>query len=354
MKDYYEILGVPRNASEREIKEAYRRLVRKWHPDLNPGRREEAERVFRQINEAYEVLSDPEKRRYYDKYGHNWRQAMEAAKRGVDPDMVMGAGATRSSGYTRSYYTTGEGFSGFDSFFGGMGSFFEDIFRNIFSGEVPSGKGGEYVYTVRGPGGGRFTFRFNRSTTGGGIPEDLEDLLGAFTGRRARTTAQPIEVELPVTLEEVFRGETKRVSLHHPQLGYINLQLKLPERIKDNAKITVTKNGVPIKFKLKIQPHYMFQISNEKDLIVEVPISIKEALRGTEISIPLPNGKKVRLKVPQGTSYKTFRLKGMGLRDSKGNYGDMYVKVYIKLPDDLRSEIARRLADLPNYVVRPW
>ncbi len=355
-KDYYAILGVPRNATEKEIKEAYRKLVRRWHPDLNPSNREEAEKKFREINEAYEVLSDPDKRKFYDKYGPNWKAAYEAHKQGVDPDAFMRNYARSSAGY-RDYTTGG-------SPFGDFGSLFEDIFG--FIGGKRGARNFSGTYTYQGPDGRTYTFRIGPDgvfTSGDFVGDGAEDIFSSILGNlfggskgssRKRTVLTPVEVELPVTLEDVFQGVTKRVTVAIPDVGKLTLDLKIPERIKNNAKITVTKNGIPIKFIIKIQEHPLFKLTSDKDLLVEVPITLKEAIFGTELTIPLPNGKKLKLKIPPGTSYKTFRVRGQGLKDSKGNAGDIYVKVYIKLPEDLSPEDKELIMKMRDYQVRRW
>lgn len=286
-KDYYKILGVDRNASEKDIKSAYRRLARKYHPDVNPGDKASEEK-FKEVSEAYEVLSDKDKRARYDQFGQYWQNAGAAG----------GAGGPGGAAY--------EGFN-FD--FGGFG------------------------------GGGRPDFG-----TEGGF--DLFEVLfggrgaGAEAGstRRRRTMAPEkgpnIETEMEISLEDAFHGARKSFTLNGRKM-----EVSIPRGVQEDQKIRLAKQGESgpagpgdLLIKVKIRRHPQFERAGD-DLRTEVPVDYIVAALGGEVSVPTLSGRVV-MKVPPGTSGgRTFRLPGQGMPHVKGEgRGDLYAKVNVQVP----------------------
>lgn len=294
MKDYYKILGVPRDASLEEIKKAYRRLALKYHPDRNPGDKE-AEEKFKEINEAYAVLSDPEKRRQYD---------------------MMGAQAFSQR------YTQEDIFRGFDigDLLKDLGFGTSDIFSFIFGS----------------PGVRRVRIRT------GGVPFEETTFFGeeGFAPRRG----QDLETEVTVTLEEVLRGTERTLRLRYPDGSEGEIVVKIPPGVQDGQKLRIAGKGGPgnppgdLYVRVKILPHPFLRREGD-DLYVEREISFSEACLGTTIDVPTLEGTKA-VKVPPGTpSGAKLRLKGLGLpRLKEGGRGDLYVVVKVRVPKTLTSE----------------
>ncbi len=273
MKDYYEILGVSRTATEKELKEAYRRLVKKYHPDLNPTNRQEAEKIFKEINEAYEVLSDPEKRKLYDKYGHNWKNVNQNTNYKYYQDYKYQSKATKdleeilqeifgSFRKTKSYHSP-----------------FENIFFNfdLFSDDN------------------------NKTYSNNNIPE----------------------IEVFFNIEEIYKGITKNLTLNINN-NPVNISLNIPPRIKENSKITVNTIYGPIKIKVKIHKSE-YKVINEKDLLLVLPVEIDKILRNEEVTILLPNGKKLKTTFNIENLYNEVTFKNLGLVDSKQNAGNLII-----------------------------
>lgn len=293
-KDYYQILGVPRTADEKEIKRAFRKLAQQYHPDKNPGDAE-AERKFKEVNEANAVLSDPDKRSKYDRFGSQWEQYTRAGGRPEDFNWGgFGGGQTRTVSPEE-----------FEQFM--RGSNFSDFFETLFGG------GGQR-------GGPRV-----RTTTGGGF-----DPFG---------TAQPRSQEVPVqvTLEEAFHGATRTLESNDGA----RIQANIPRGVQTGSKVrmrgAVGQNDVILKVEV---------LSNEKftrtgdDLRVQVPVDLYTALLGGEIAIPTLE-RSVMLTIPAGTQNgRTFRLRGLGMPKLKqpDQRGDLLAEVSIKLPTDLTAE----------------
>jgi DnaJ-class molecular chaperone len=310
-KDYYQVLGVAKNASEKEIKQAFRKLARKYHPDVNPGDRG-AEQKFKEINEANEVLSDPEKRRKYDQLGANWKQYEQYA-RGPSPG-------------------GGGGFGGFRvDFEGGGASGFSDFFKTFF---------------------------------GGGI--DLEELFGQATrgGRRERTSrgfgsapeaGRDVTAEVEVTLEEAYQGATRRFSLDGGQKAS-SFDVRIPAGVKDGSKVRVTGKGEQgpggagdLFLEVRIKPHPLYRREGD-DLHVEVPVTFAEAALGAEIEVPTLSG-RARIKVPPGSQTgRQMRLKGKGMPQLKGGeHGDLFAKLVVVVPKELKPrelELVKELQTL--------
>ncbi len=321
-QDYYEILGVDRNATEKEIKAAYRKLARKWHPDLHSGKDKQlAEEKFKQINEAHEVLSDPEKRAKYDRLGANWRDGQDFSP---PPDM---------EGF-RFYTTAGDPVSGFSEFF-------EMLF-------------------------------------GGG---DLFNRTAKKTRRGGPVRGQDVETELEITLEEAYRGGERTLQLAVKEIcpacggaGYTqnafcsrcggtgvvtagkSLAVKIPPGVHDGSRIRLKGQGGEglhggergdLYLRIRLLPHPVFKVEGN-DLETEISLRPEQAVLGDRVLVPTLDG-PVTMKVPPGTrAGKRLRLRGKGLPAQDGR-GDEYIRIKIDIPDHLTTEeqeLYRRLAAL--------
>jgi len=301
-RDYYEILGVTRSSKEVEIKKAYRKLARKYHPDLNPHNKQ-AEEKFKEIQEAYEVLSDAEKRKKYDQLGANWKNGAE-----FTPPPNWG------------------GFQGtinMDELFGRAGeqrsNAFSDFFEMLFGG-------------VGGAGGmGGF---------GGGAA-------GAGTGTRARPgTRAPrpeAETELTLPLEDMHRGTLSKLTV---RVGNAEktIDVRIPPGARDDIRIRIpggSPNGGDLYVRLHQQPHPQFRVNGD-DTEVEVAITPWEAALGASVQVPTLDG-TADIRVPPGVaSGQRIRLKGQGLNRRGGGRGDHYVRLKIVVPKEL-TDAERKL-----------
>jgi molecular chaperone DnaJ len=322
-KDLYAVLGVARDATAEDIKKAYRKLARKYHPDLNPGNKQAEER-FKQVSIAHDALVDPEKRRLYDEFG------LEGLGPGFDP--------ARAREYRR-WAESGHGFAfrggpeGFEAFGFGEGRRrrrgaeergFADILSEMFGG---AGSGA-------GPG--------RTATRGEDVEHPIEvDLLDALRG-----TQTAVSIRRPASCPRC--GGTGRQGLRActacAGTGTVEqaerLTVKIPPGIADGARVRVRgKGGVgrdggagDLYFRVKVRPHP--QILREgRDLTIEVPVTVGEAMLGGTISVPMPDG-RVQLKVPKDSqSGQRLRLRGRGVRDPKGGPpGDLYVRLMVQVP----------------------
>ncbi len=301
-KDYYKILGVEKSASEKDVKSAYRKLARKYHPDVNkePG----AQERFKDINEAYAVLSDVEKRRKYDELGSNW-QAYER--------MGGAPGAGR-----RTVYTYGPGGTTFD---------FSDFFETFF-GQMGGDRGGGVFETIFNFGGGRGSGGTQRG----------------FGGQRTQRAPEQVpgqETEIEVTLEEVARGGERRMTL-----GGRTATVTIPKGIREGMKLRIPAEksgaGTDILLAVKYARHPTFSPDGE-DVLVQVDVPVTVAVVGGEIDVPTLDG-HVKMKVPPLTQGgRTMRLRGQGLpRWKASGRGDELVTLRLVLPPDL-SEREREL-----------
>jgi curved DNA-binding protein len=314
-KDYYETLDVPRDASENDIRKAYRKLARKYHPDVN--KEPDAEDRFKEVSEAYEVLRDQEKREKYDRFGPNWKAGQD----------VSGA-----SGF--------EGFEGFDFGgggadrggvrfdFGGDGGDFSDFFDGLFGA-----RGGR-----RRAGGGGFG--------GGG---------GGFEGFAARGADQEATIEL--TLEEAARGGKRKITVADGR----DYEVTIPRGVKDGQRIRLAGEGGEgrgggqrgdLFLRVRIRPHPRFRIEG-RDLYTDLPVTVSEAALGAEVELPALTGETTRVKVPAGSSCgRKLRLRGQGMPGPRGDDGDLYASVKIEVPKDLTSEereLFERLAEVSRF-----
>ncbi len=319
-KDYYKILGVDRNATEKEIKQAYRRLARQYHPDVNPGDKAAEER-FKEINEAYEVLSDPEKRRKYDQFGAQWQQYERMGGRPEDFDWSQWA-ATGPGG--QRVYTRTVSPEELEEILGGMGGF-SDFFQMLFGGM-----------------GRRRTVDF------GDIFGDYEQPFQERP-RRGRDIEQPVQI----TLEEAFHGTTR--VLQQPDGSRI--EVKIPRGVRTGSRVRVSGKGGgsdgqrgDLYLKIEVLPHPTFQREGD-DLKVDVPVDLYTAILGGEVQVPTLE-RPVMLRIPPETpNGKTFRLRGLGMPNLKNpdQRGDLYAKVNVQLPRNLSEEekaLFRQLRDL--------
>ena len=296
-KDYYKILGLDKTAKEADIKSAYRRLARKYHPDVNPGK-PEAEEKFKEVNEAYQVLSDPEKRQKYDQFGSQWQQYRSAG--GSPEDFNWGPWRSQPSGGT-SYRTVSQ--EELNQMFGGMGGF-SDFFETLFGG-------------------------FGM----GGVSSKASHQPGAGTTRRG-TASRDVQHEVEITLEEAFSG-TKRLLQFE---GGKRIEASIPPGVDTGSRVRLSgqAGGADLFLRVVVLPHAVFTRKGS-DLYTRVPVDFYTAALGGEVSVPTLTG-AVRLTIPENTdSGKVFRLKELGMPGLKSpqTRGNLYATVEVHLPKHL-------------------
>lgn len=310
-KDYYEILGVPRDASEEEIKKAFRRLARQYHPDVAKDKKA-AEEKFKEINEAYEVLSNPETRRKYDALGAAWKD-------GVPFDQQY-------PGWESRKWTSPDGAQHFEFHFGGTG--FSDFFERFFGG------------SSQFPG---FENLFSSLRSG-------YDGAGDETGTWQRKRGADIESDIMVTLEEVLNGSIRTISLDKvlPETGKKETQtfkVRIPPGVKDGQLIRVPGkghegDGAPGDLYLRVRyaAHPYFKVVG-RDLYYELDLAPWDAVLGTTVSIPTLDG-NINVKIAPGANNgQKLRVRGYGLPDAATKErGDLYVVINIKLPSTISPE----------------
>lgn len=284
-KDYYATLGVPKTATQDEIRKAFRKLARQHHPDVAKDKKG-AEAKFKEINEANEVLSDPEKRKRYDELGADWNSP---GRQGPPPGWQQAHGG------------------GFD-FGGGGGGAFSDFFEMFFGG--------------RGKGGGR------KHNSGG---------FGAFSQRGGDA-----EIELPVTIEEALHGGRKALTLDRGGRTE-TVSVNIPRGVRAGQKIRLSGQGGEgigggergdLYLLVKLAPHVDYRVDGF-DLIRPVPVPVWSAVLGGEVEVPTPDG-SVKMKIPAGTQPgQKFRLKGRGLPSGKDTRGDFFAEAKVLLPTAL-------------------
>jgi curved DNA-binding protein len=285
-KDYYDVLGVSRGASQKEIQSAFRKLARKLHPDVNPGDKD-AEQRFKEVSQAHDVLSDPEKRKLYDRFGRDWQAAAAA---GADP----GAAGRGPRGPRAGYQTIDP-----------------QEFENLFG----SGRG-------EGAGGG------------------LGDMFGSIFGGRgagARNRDLDIERAVEVTLQEAYSGTTRQVEL----AGGRRIELKVPAGVQDGTVLRAP--GFRARIRVSSDPTFE---RDGKDLRVVVPVPLRTALLGGEVDVPTLKGSRVKLDLgPETQNGTRLRLRGLGMPDPKGGKpGDLYAEIRVRLPLPM-DERTRRWAE---------
>ena len=308
--DYYETLGVSKKAGSDEIKKAYRKLALKYHPDKNNGNKEYEAR-FKEISEAYAVLSDPEKRRQYDTYGANGfhqRYSQEDIFKGFDINEIL-----RQFGFgTGSFSSTGfRGQSGGLGGMGGMGGGSAHRGFNPFFGQNPAGQGG----------------------CGGGCAQPVK--------------GQDLTYQLSVSLEDVFNGADKQITLRTNGKSE-NVSVKIPKGIEAGKKLRLKGKGAQapsggiagdLYLKVQLEPHRLFERSGD-DLIYSKKISFSDACLGAKVEVESLDGKKFMVNVPSGTNGDSrLRIKGQGLPSGPiGERGDLFVKIHVEVPKQLSDE----------------
>jgi curved DNA-binding protein len=311
-KDYYKTLGVSKTASEKELKAAYRKLARKYHPDVNPGDKG-AEGKFKELNEAYEVLGDPEKRKKYDDLGSNWRQYEQAQQPGYSAGAPFQGGSPFGGGYSGGAWNVnmgGEPRGGYrtmtpeemEEMFGGAGeSPFSDFFKTFFGGDVA------------------------RERTRASAGRDLEH-------------------EIELSLEEAFAGTTRRLTIQQDGQAR-TLDVRIPAGVKTGSRVRAAGGGEAgarggaagdLYLRVRLRPHPNFEVRGQ-DLYTKVSVPLTTAVLGGEAEVPTLTG-TVRLKIPELTQPgQTLRIKGQGMPTvgKPKERGDLYATVEIALPKKL-------------------
>lgn len=300
-KDYYKTLGVSSSASEKEIKAAYRKLARKYHPDVNPGDKA-AEEKFKDISEAYEVLSDPEKRKRYDELGANWDHYSRASA---------------SQGRRQTTYTVGDDDD------------FSEFFRQFFGG-------------------------FDIGSTIFGT--------GARQAAASRARAElDVEQELEVGLEEAYNGGQRYLDLEGPS-GRERLLLSIPRGVKSGSKLRMAGKGIrsgkragDLFIRIKLRPHPRFEL-RDGTLHTTLDVPLTEAVLGGEVSFTHLDGRVIAVKIPPETQNgASLRLRGKGMPSTSGVQGDLMVHVNVLLPTSLTDrerELFKELKEARSHEVR--
>jgi curved DNA-binding protein len=340
-RDYYQILNVPRSASQADIKKAFRKLAREFHPDRNPGDAT-AERKFKDVNEANEVLSDPEKRKQYDLLGANWDQYQRAGggRPGADPFAAGGpfAGFNFSGNPNVRYefHTTS-----------GDGGGFSDFFRMFFGGAAAGAQAGRGS-SSRGNGASFEEILAQMgSTQGAGTPPRQ----GQSQPRARSQPATALEAPTDVTLEEAYHGTTRLVEIEGKRY-----ELTIPRGIDSGGRVRLSgkgPNGRDVVVSVTVLPHELYTRKGA-DLERELPITLREALLGGEVPVTTLKG-RILLTIPAGTQAgKTFRLTGQGMPKLKGDgAGDLYVKVRVVLPTPLDADAKAAAATFLDLAHQP-
>ena len=311
-KDYYATLGVGKDASDKEIKQAYRKLARKFHPDVNPGN-QSAESRFKLINEAYEVLGDADKRRKYDELGANWRQ-YEQQEGGPSP--AGGAWTVNTGGP------------------GGYTTMTADDMRRIFGDQDPFS---DFFHTF-----------FGGSRAGASRPK---------SERAARTRrGRDVEHDLDLSLEEAFAGATRHLSIKHEGHSR-SVDVRIPAGVAEGSRVRVAGEGAhggggatsgDLYLRIHLLPHARFD-RKERDLYPRVSVPVTVAVLGGESDVPAIDGRALRLKVPATMQNgQVFRIKGRGMPavGKPDERGDLYVTVEVRLPRNLSPEQKRLFEEL--------
>jgi len=341
-KDYYAVLGVPRTASSAEIKRAYRSLARQCHPDRNPGDAE-AERRFKDANEAHEVLADPAKRKHYDQLGAQWQEyARMGGRPGADP---FGPGGPFSD-FSRAGTAGGPGGVRFE--FAGDPRDFSDFFRTFFGGGMAGDVGGDWSGRA---GGRRGRTRVATDDLGGARIEDIlaqaagVDFGGAASGTgvhggrgagtRRATSRAAVETAVEVGLEEAFAGGTRLVEIDGRRL-----EVTVPAGVESGSRIRLRGQGGgqgdaarDLVLVVTVRPHPVYAREGA-NLVRELPVTLREAILGAEVPLATLDGKRLLLTIPAGTQPgRTIRLAGKGMpRLRGGERGDILVRVRVVLP----------------------
>jgi curved DNA-binding protein len=332
-QDYYETLGVPRNASQEQIQTAYRKLARKYHPDINKS--SDAEDRFKRIGEAYEVLQDPEKRKRYDALGENWKAGQDFTPPPGWEFFNFGGGARPRSG-TRGG-GNGYSFRIFDGFGDSPFSGFSDFFETLFGGGFGSSGNGGRV------GGGR---------------------------RSQALRGQDQEADLTISLEEAFHGTKRNLTLEvvgdpTGSRESKTLEVKIPPGTMDGQRLRLRGQGGKtagngtagdLYLRVRVATHPTFRL-NGTDLELDAPVTPWEAALGARIQVPIIGG-KASVKLQPGTqSGRRLRLKGKGFPKKGGGHGDLFVRILIEVPKNLSAKerkLFEELAQTSAFKPRRW
>ncbi|WP_330261021.1 J domain-containing protein [Streptomyces sp. NBC_00539] len=302
-RDFYEVLGVPRTADRDEIQRAYRTLARRHHPDVNKD--PQAEERFKEINEAFSVLSDPEQRARYDRFGEDFRKVPEDWEERVAAGAGSGPRWTTGGGPRVRYSTAG---------FGGEGVDVEDLFGSLFGG-----------------------------------------------GGRTRVPGADQEAELPLTVEEAYRGGRRTVTLAGPA-GERRYQVDVPPGTTDGQRIRLageggrgSGDGAPagdLYLRVRIEPHPEFRLEG-RNVHVILPVTPWEAALGATVPVRTPSGATAKVTVPAGSSSgRRLRLRGEGMPNPRGANGDLYAELRIMVPprlNDRERELLEELAAVSSF-----
>jgi curved DNA-binding protein len=311
-RDYYETLGVPKTATSDDIRKAFRKLARQFHPDVAKDK-STAEEKFKQINEAYEVLSDSAKREKYDRMGADWQQYEQAGAPGGRPGRAGQPGGPR-------WQPGGVGGVEFD--FGGTG--YSDFFEQFFGGAARRGRGGN---STGGGGGAGFDF---------------------FTQPQEPERGSDVEADISVTLEEALHGSRRSISLRRSGAGATGkpetYDVKIPAGVHEGQRIRLRSRGEAgpgggeagdLYLKVRLAPHADFRVEAGGDLYHDLTVAPWQAVLGCEVTVPTLE-KEMHLKIPPGSQVgQRFRLRGRGLPKKKGERTDLYVQIGVTLPEHL-------------------
>jgi curved DNA-binding protein len=311
-RDYYQTLGVKKSATQDEIKKAYRKLARKYHPDVNPDD-PNAEEKFKDINEAYQVLSDKEKRQKFDQFGSQWKQYQQTGGRPDDFDWSQWT--TRGQPGGSQYRTVSQ--EELEQMFGGGLGGFSDFFETLFGGM----------------GGNRSSRRANPR----GASQNL---------RRGEDIEHPVEI----TLDEAFHGTTRLLSFQNGR----KIEAKIPAGVKTGSKVRLsgqgsgsTRNAGDLYLKVTVKPDSRFERDGD-NLRMNQPIDLFTALLGGEVTVTTLD-KTVKLTItPETDSGKVFRLKGLGMPKlgSPDKHGDLYVTIEVTVPKNLTEEQKKKFKEI--------
>ena len=352
-RDYYEVLGVPKNATEDDIKKAYRKLAMKYHPDRNQGEGDDAKKAeekFKEAKEAYEMLSDAQKRAAYDQFGHA----------GVDPNMGMGRGPQGAEG------------------FGGFADAFGDIFGDIFGGGRRGGGGGQQVYR-----GNDLSYAMEITLEEAANGKDTQIRIPSWetcetchgSGAKPGTTPKTCTTCSGSGTVHMRQGffSIQQTCPHCRGSGKVipdpcttcngagkikrqkTLEVKIPAGINEGMRIRSAGNGEPgtnggppgdLYIEIRIKPHEIFERDGD-DLHCTVPVGLTTAALGGSIEVPTLNG-KAEIELPEGTQHgKTFRLRGKGIKGLRSSYpGDLYCHVTVETPVKLTEHQRKLLKEL--------
>ena len=301
-RDYYETLGLSREATDEQIRAAYRKLARKHHPDVNPGNKD-AEEKFKEINEAYSVLSDPQKRKQYDELGQNWK---------------AGADFKPPPGWRRDVQVD----------FGDLGRFadFSDFFESMFGGARPA-----------------------TSTKAAGFA----------------TRGRDLEAQIRIPLEEAHRGTSRTIAFRGPDGTQKSIRIEIPAGVSDGELIHIPNEGEPgarggpsgdLFVTVRLEPHPVFKVLDDGNVEMDLPVSPWEAALGARVRLPTLDS-PVELTVPPNTQTgQRLRLRGQGM-SRRGGRGDQYVRIRIVNPPTLsptERELFQRLASESRFDARQF